>query len=64
MTKQKSIHEERYGRMYPLYGPFKALLYTLRINYFSELHHSNSASYYRNLTPMLRISYRIIIVLY
>ena len=26
MTKQKSIHEERYGRMYPLYGPFKESL--------------------------------------
>ena len=36
MTKQKSIHEERYGRMYPLYGPFKASLYTIRINSLGE----------------------------
>ena len=64
MTKQKSIHEERYGCMYPLYDPFKESLYTIRIDSFDELHHSKSASYYRNLTPMLRISYRIIIVLY
>ena len=64
MTKQKSIHEERYGRIYPLYGPFKESLYTIRIDSFDELHHSKSASYYHNLTPMWRITYRIIIVFY
>ena len=28
MTEQKSIHEERYGRMYPIYGPFKESQFT------------------------------------